>query len=128
MIVIDSSVWISHFAGVLHPEVVELRHEIDPEEILVCDLVMLEVLSGARSEQDANYIGHELGLFTSARVAGTRAALIGARNYRMLRRLGITVRSSIDVLIGTYCIEHGHRLLQRDRDFVAMQQLGLQLY
>lgn len=128
MIVVDSSVWISHFADVLHPEVVKLRSDIDPEEIVVCDLVMVEVLRGARSEHAAGYIGSELGLFTFARVGGMHTVLAAARNYRTLRRRGLTVRSSIDLLVGTYCIEHGHQLLQRDRDFSAMRDhLGLQL-
>ncbi|RYE84694.1 MAG: PIN domain-containing protein [Hyphomicrobiales bacterium] len=128
MIVVDSSVWISHFAGVLHREVVDLRTTIDPEDVVVCDLVVLEVLRGARSEQAAGYMAHELGLFTFARLGGMRNSVAAAGHYRTLRRLGLTIRSPIDLLIGTYCIEHGHQLLQRDRDFGPMREhLGLRL-
>jgi predicted nucleic acid-binding protein len=36
------------------------------------------------------------------------------------------VRKTIDLLIGTSCIESGHELLHGDRDFAPMQaQLGL---
>lgn len=53
-------------------------------------------------------------------------AVKSARHYRTLRGLGIFVRRTIDMLIGTFCIEHGHALLHSDRDFDPMQRhLGL---
>jgi predicted nucleic acid-binding protein len=49
-----------------------------------------------------------------------------ARNYRKLRELGITIRKTADIIIGTFCIERGHSLLHDDRDFAAMEEhLGL---
>ena len=49
-------------------------------------------------------------------------------NYRAMRKKGITVRKTIDVLIGTYCIENDVSLLHDDQDFVPMEQhLGLQV-
>ena len=49
-----------------------------------------------------------------------------ARNYRRLRELGVTMRKTADIIIGTFCIEHGHALLHDDRDFEPMQKhLGL---
>jgi predicted nucleic acid-binding protein len=55
-------------------------------------------------------------------------AIRAAANYRMLRDRGITVRKTIDMIIGTYCIEHGHSLLQRDKDYLPMaEHLGLKL-
>ncbi len=51
-----------------------------------------------------------------------------ARNYRLLRAQGVTVRKTIDVIIGTFCIEEGHTLLHDDRDFDPMSEhLGLQI-
>jgi predicted nucleic acid-binding protein len=53
-------------------------------------------------------------------------AVIAARNYRFLRARGITVRKTIDLLIGTWCIEHRARLLHDDSDFRPMtRHLGL---
>ena len=49
-----------------------------------------------------------------------------ARNYRKLRALGVTVRKTADIIIGTFCIEHRHVLLHDDRDFAPMEEhLGL---
>ena len=54
-------------------------------------------------------------------------AVTAADNYRFLRRRGITIRKTIDVIIGTFCIEYGHALLHSDRDFEPMERLlGLQ--
>ena len=40
--------------------------------------------------------------------------------------MGITIRKTIDIIIGTFCIERGCALLHDDRDFVAMEEhLGL---
>ncbi|MCZ7493223.1 hypothetical protein O8B39_01825 [Agrobacterium rhizogenes] len=55
-------------------------------------------------------------------------AIKAAANYRFLRERGYTIRKSNDLIIGTYCIEHGHKLLQNDRDFQPMaDHLGLRL-
>lgn len=59
---------------------------------------------------------------------GDRLTVKAAENYRLLRGLGITIRASADLIIGTYCIEHGHVLLHDDRDFEPMREhLGLQV-
>ena len=51
-----------------------------------------------------------------------------ARNFRRLRELGITIRKTADIIIGTFCIEHRHTLLHDDRDFAPMQKhLGLKI-
>jgi len=128
VIVVDSSVWISHFADVLHPEVKQLRAIYEVETILVGDLILLEVLRGAQSDQKAARIAERLSFFDTAIMIDRAIATQAATNYRRLRSLGITIRNSIDLIIGTYCIEHGHRLLHRDRDFRHMRQLGLQIY
>jgi len=128
VILVDSSVWISHFSNVLHDEVIRLRNIERAYDVVVGDLILMEVLRGARSEVDAARIEARLRLFRVQQMVDPHIAVAAARNYRVLRGRGITPRSTVDLLIGTYCIEKNVRLLQRDRDFNAMQQhLGLQL-
>lgn len=55
-------------------------------------------------------------------------AVKAAQNYRLLRAQGVTIRNTVDLIIGTYCIEHRHQLLFRDRDFDYMKRLGLEVY
>jgi hypothetical protein len=64
--------------------------------------------------------------FEIAPMAGETIAVAAARNFRSLRRRGVTVRRTIALLIGTWCIENRLPLLHNDRDFQPMARyLGL---
>jgi predicted nucleic acid-binding protein len=128
VIVVDSSVWISHFYNILHPEVQILRSIKAAETILMGELIFLEVSMGAKSEKNARNIEQSLGQFMSVTMLERSTVEAAGVNYRRLRELGITLRSTVDLIIGTYCIQHGHQLLHRDRDFDHIQPLGLQVY
>jgi len=59
-------------------------------------------------------------------IGGAELAIEAADNYRALRRLGVTVRKTIDLMIGTYCILNDCALLHSDGDFDPMtRHLGL---
>jgi predicted nucleic acid-binding protein len=97
------------------------------EELLVGDLILCEVLQGLRTDAEAKLV--EKGLRKSEVVSLVDAELPvkAAANYRFLRRRGITISKTIDLLIGTYCTERGHAMLHSDRDFAPMESLlGLQ--
>lgn len=92
------------------------------------DLILLEVLQGARDEGHAARIEGNLRRFQVVPMLDDKLAVQAARNYRMLRGIGITIRKTIDVVIGTFCIADGHSLLHDDRDFDPMvRHLGLQV-
>lgn len=129
MIVVDSSVWIGHLRDLDTASVRRLRaldHAGDP--VLVGDLIMLKVLQGARDEEHAGRIERALRQFPVAAMLDAELAVRAARNARRLRGLGVTVRNTIDIIIGTFCIERGHVLLHDDRDFMPMAtHLGLRV-
>lgn len=126
MILVDSSVWIAHLRGRQTPETVKLEAAASREPILVGDLILLEILQGARDDAHAALIERGLRQYILVPLLDPDLAARAARNYRKLRELGVTVRKTADVVIGTYCIEHGHRLLHEDRDFAPMERhLGL---
>ncbi|MBY3180767.1 PIN domain nuclease [Rhizobium sp. 25PS6] len=128
MIVVDSSVWIAHLRGVESAARWRLQNIEDPLDIVVGDLILLEVLQGARNERHASVIEESLRQFTVSPMLGDSLAVKAARNYRLLRERGITVRKTIDVIIGTFCIEEGYALLHDDRDFDPMtEHLGLKI-
>ena len=128
MIVVDTSVWINKFRRIKTAAVQRLSEIDDGATILVGDVVLLELLQGARSEAQAEKMERSMRAFAFDEMLDRRMAVATARNYRELRRLGFTIRTSIDVVIGTYCIEHGHSLLHDDRDFEPMaKHLGLRL-
>ena len=130
MIVVDSSVWIGNLRGTGSGPVRRLHAYADTEDdqLLVGDLILLEVLQGARDEAHAARIERSLRCYPIAPMFSDRLAVRAAYNYRRLRGRGVTVRKTVDMIIGTFCIEGGHRLLHDDRDFDPMaQHLGLQV-
>jgi predicted nucleic acid-binding protein len=128
VIVVDSSVLIFAIRGMLRPSTELLRYEVERSRLLVGDVSLLEVLRGARDEAHATRLETQLRRFEIVSMLDEKIALAAARNYRMLRSLGITIDKLGDLIIGTYCIENSHRLLQDDRDFGPMvEHLGLRL-
>lgn len=128
MIVVDSSVWIANLRAADTPAARKLRAIEDVDDIIVGDLILLEVLQGARSEAHATLIETALRRFRVERMLDEMLAVRAARNYRLLREKGATVRKTIDVIIGTFCIANGHALLHDDRDFEPMTaHLGLRV-
>ncbi len=126
MILVDSSVWIAHLRGHRTPAVVKLAAAANREPLLIGDLILLEVLQGARDEAHAARIERALRRYTLVPLLAGDLAPRAAANYRKLRELGITIRKTADIIIGTFCIEHRHILLHDDRDFTPMEEhLGL---
>ncbi len=127
MIVVDSSVWIANLRGLNTLAVRKLRAAVDNEsDLLIGDLILLEVLQGARDEAHADRIERNLRRYPVASMLDGSLAVQAARNYRELRARGITVCKTIDMIIGTFCIAGGHVLLHDDRDFGPMaDHLGL---
>ncbi|MGB7101039.1 MAG: PIN domain nuclease [Xanthobacteraceae bacterium] len=126
MIVVDSSVWIDFLNGRHLAHVRKLRTRLGTEEIVIGDLMLCEVLQGLENEAAARAVEDFLRRFDIVSMAGDAIAVVAARNFRYLRRRGVTVRKTIDLLIGTWCIENRVPLLHNDRDFVPMaRHLGL---
>ena len=126
MILVDFSVWIDYFNGATTPETDYLDQVLGNQLIVIGDLILAEVLQGFREDRDFDAARRALSVFEIVRMLDPRLAIQSARNYRTLRKRGITVRKTIDCLIATYCIETGTALLHTDRDFVSFEQhLGL---
>ncbi len=127
MIFVDSSVWIDYLRGTPTLAAQKLDSLLGGTEVLVGDLVLAEVLQGIRHD---HAFEHTLALMTQAtlvNVSDDETAVQAARNYRLLRARGITIRKTIDTLIATRCIMDGHHLLFSDRDFDPfVEHLGLQ--
>jgi len=128
VILVDSSVWIAQLKGLTTPATVKLEAAAAREPLLIGDLILLEVLQGARDEAQAVRIERALRRYAVVTLLGADLATQAARNYRRLRELGITIRKTADIIIGTFCIEQRHALLHDGRDFAPMQEhLGLEV-
>lgn len=122
MIVVDSSVWIDFFNGKKTPKTDWLDSALGREPIIVGDLILAEVLQGFPSEADFRTAKELLLSFPIMEMVGQELAIESASNYRLLRKNGVTVRKTIDVMIGTFCIHHHFALLHDDRDFAPMEK------
>jgi predicted nucleic acid-binding protein len=129
MIVVDASVWVDYFNGTPTAEADALDAILDQERIVVGDLTLTEVLSGFRRDSDFRRAKELLDTCEYRHMVGREVAVEAASNYRVLCKRGATVRKTLDVLIGTFCILNDLPLLHRDRDFDPLEQhLGLRVW
>jgi predicted nucleic acid-binding protein len=128
MVLVDTSVWVDYFNGLGTPRTDRLDELLGSGRLLTGDLILTELLQGFAGDADFRTARRLLLELPCAELVGRDNALRAADNFRRLRKRGVTVRKTIDVLIGTYCIQHGHELLHADRDFDSMQRyLGLRV-
>jgi predicted nucleic acid-binding protein len=130
MITADSSVWIDYLAGRATPKAQLLDDVLEDssQDFVLLDVVLMEVLRGCRFEHEWRLTNAALSDLPVHTAGGEKVARSAADLYRQLRKTGVTVRSSIDLLVGSWCIESGCALIHNDRDFVPMQQHGLQAF
>lgn len=128
MLIVDSTIWIDYFNGLVTPQTDYLHNMLDKTPILIGDLILAEVLQGFRQDADFEKARRMLDKFLQVTMVNPALALQSARNYRSLRQKGITVRKTIDSLIAAYCIENDHELLHNDNDFDGYEKyLGLKV-
>jgi predicted nucleic acid-binding protein len=126
MILVDSSVWIDYFNGVETTETALLDEFLSTDAICIGDIVLAEVLQGFRSDRDYKLAKEILTELPIYQIVTPELALVGADNYRKLRKKGVTIRKSVDNWIATFCIENRIPLLFSDKDFNPyVEHLGL---
>ncbi|MCC6534527.1 MAG: PIN domain nuclease [Burkholderiales bacterium] len=126
MILVDSSVWIDYFRGLASPQTDRLHVLLEAEPIAIGDLCLTEVLQGFGAEREFVQARKLLTSLLVVNLGGKEIAVQAAKNYRILRAKGVTVRKPIDSVIATRCIEDGFILLHSDRDFDPfVEHLGL---
>jgi len=126
MILVDTSVWIDYFNGHATPHTDYLDTALTDSIVAIGDVILLEILQGFRHDQDYQCAKTALNTLDHYELFGNAMAIKCADNYRTLHQRGITIRRNTDVIIATFCIEHGLPLLFTDRDFQPfVQHLGL---
>ncbi len=126
MIFVDTSVWIDYFKGKVSPETECLHQALGIQDVLIGDLIALEILQGFREDKDYKAAKQMLDAFALHNLLGSNAVISCAENYRRLRKKGISIRKTADVIIATFCIDRNIPLLFSDRDFQPfVEHLGL---
>lgn len=121
MILVDSSVWIDYFNGLSTWQTDSLDNYLSNAPVIIGDLILTEVLKGFRSNKDFETAKNVLCDLPFRQIGGYNVAIQSARNYRSLRKAGVTVRKTINVVIATFCIIEGLTLLHDDSDFDLME-------
>lgn len=117
MVIVDTTVWIDYLGNVNNRQTNWLIRELGRQPLGLTDIVVCKVLQGIRSDAAFAGVRHDLEKFHIFNTGGSELAVAAAQNYRRLRQAGYTVRTTIDCLIATFCLEAGHSLLHRDHDF-----------
>jgi predicted nucleic acid-binding protein len=114
--------------GVVTPQTNILDIELENRRVATGDLIMAEFLQGFREDKQFQEAKKLMDSLEYHDFVGREIAISAAQNFRKLRKKGITIRKTIDVLIATFCIEYGFELLHNDRDFDPMEEvLGLRI-
>ncbi|HMU25847.1 MAG TPA: PIN domain nuclease [Solirubrobacterales bacterium] len=125
MIVADTSVWVDYLNGVWAPGSRELRRLLEEDEtVCMTDHVLSEILQGYRREAEADEIASLLLTFPFLGLEGPGDYLAAASVYRKARSAGITLRSTVDLLIAIPCIRREAFLLHNDRDFDQLARVS----
>ena len=128
MVIVDTSVWIDAFRGTTNRQTVWLKQALGTQEIGLTSLILCEVLQGVPTNTKFHEFRRDLLQLAVFDTGAVDLAIASAQNYRTLRQKGFTVRKTIDCIIGTFCIQEGHRLLHNDSDFIPFEMhLGLRV-
>jgi len=126
MIVADTSVWIDYVKGIDASHTNILDHELIYNRVVTGDIIIAEFLQGFKNDREYLIAKQIMDNLEYRDFLEKEIAIQAAHNYRKLRKQGITVKKTIDVIIATFCIENGLPLIHNDRDFDPMEEiLGL---
>lgn len=129
VVLVDSSVWIDYFNGIQSDKTNILDELLRTQLVIIGDIILTEILQGFASENDYKDAKRILMPLNCIHLGGKSLAIKTASNFRFLRSKGITIRKTIDMLIGSWCIEHGIELLHNDKDFDQIAtHLPLKIY
>lgn len=123
MVIVDTTIWVDYLKGAQTPHTTWLDEQIEQQRLGLTDLILCEVLQGIRDEERAAEVLSELLKFEILTTGGIAFAVAAARNYRILRTRGRTVRKTIDCLIATFCLVNNHELIHDDHDFDHFEQV-----
>jgi predicted nucleic acid-binding protein len=123
VILVDSSAWIEFQRATGSAVDERLTKAIEADEPLATlGLVVLEVLAGARDEQQAHALRRLLDRCSLVPLEEPSDWELAAALDRACRRAGTTVRRLPDCLIAVLAMRVGADLLHQDADFDAIAQ------
>ncbi len=121
MILIDSSAFIEFLnrSGSPWDRTVEelIRNDIP---CALADVVLTELLRGIRNNREFHAVRDSLLSFPILSMQGVASYIHAAQIYRHCRQKGLTIRSTVDLLVAQIALDHHAALLHKDRDFPSI--------
>jgi len=127
-ILVDTSVWVDYFGGVLTRETDYLDGALGQGWLVVGDLIVAEVLAGYKEKESFEAARRALLQFGSHQLGTLEVALLAAEHTQRLRaEHGAAVPHPVDSLIAAFCLRWNLTLLHADPAFAPFEEhLGLQ--
>ena len=116
-VLVDTSALIDYLRRAETDAAIRLRALQLSQELAVTDVVVMEVLAGARDERHLDQLKEFLGGFEHLSVAAIDDFVVAAALFRTCRSGGDTVRKMSDCLIAAVAIRNDVPVLLNDRDF-----------
>lgn len=121
MILVDSSAWVEFLRATGSAAHEQVRSSLDRGVELACtDVILMEILAGARDEADRDRLRRLLYGLEFLAVEGPADYEQAAELYRLCRAGGETPRKLTDCLIAAVAIRNDADLLGDDADFLAI--------
>jgi len=121
VIVVDTSAWVELLRATGSPVHRRLHEALeDREDVCVTEIVVAEVLAGARDSRRSEELRSTLLGFTLLPLDGLDAFERAAGLYRACRAAGETLQSIADCLVAVPAIDAGAAVLHADQDFAKL--------
>lgn len=122
MIVVDSGVWIDYFSGNKTQEVETLDRFLGTKPIGTSEIIYTDVLQGFVTEQDFDIAKKLFSFLTELEMVNPRTAIKSAEHARRLRKIGVSIKNSVELFIATYCIENNYPLLYTSDSYTHFER------
>ena len=124
MILIDTSAFIEFLNRTGSREDILIEQLIrNNDDIALADITLTEILQGIKTDREYRDVKASLLTFPILSLKSPESNIAAAELYRKCRKKGLTIRSTVDLLIAQIALEHGASLLHNDRDFEALAQV-----
>lgn len=116
--IVDTSAWVEYTRRTESPFDLFMDAAIQTDQLIATPAaVVMELLSGSRSDAEAARLLQLLKRFEILEPDSLNVYQGAARIYRICRRAGFTIRSMVDCMVAATALDKRRPLLARNRDF-----------
>jgi len=116
-VLIDTSIWIQFFRGVDERQVQFVQKLILSNEVCICPPILQEILQGIGDSETFDKLSEQMTSLRFLDADPKIMAINAAKIYVTLRKIGVTIRKSMDCLIASYALVFDVPFYYSDRDF-----------